>query len=77
MKRTVIGPKMAEAVRIVRENPGCTKKFVAERISPCPRPSQNWAYGYDPINRAIRAGLIVGYAGKGNAFSLEVSGEPL
>lgn len=53
-----IGPQMSLAVNIVRNNPGCTKKYVAERISPCPDPSRNWAYGYNPVNRAIKAGLI-------------------
>lgn len=49
---------MQRAVYIVRNNPGCTKKFVAEIISPHPNPYMNWALGYNPVNRAIRAGLI-------------------
>lgn len=53
-----IGPKMQLAVEIVRENPGCSKKFVAEIISPHPHPHKNWALGYDPVNRAIKRGLI-------------------
>jgi len=57
MKR--IGKQMARAAEIVKTNPGCCIKFVAERISPCPEPSRNWAYGYEPVNRAIEAGLIL------------------
>lgn len=53
-----IGPSMQAAVWHVQHNPGCTKMFVATRISPHPQPSRNWALGYDPINRAIRAGLL-------------------
>lgn len=55
---TRIGPQMSRAVAIVAANPGCTKRFVAERITPHPIPSKNWALGYDPVNRAIKAGLI-------------------
>ena len=59
MKRTRIGHRMAAVVEIVKANPGCCKKFVAERISPCSNPARNWAYGYEPVNRAIEAGLII------------------
>ena len=55
---TRIGPQMARAIAIVESNPGCSKKFVAERISPHPVPARNWALGYEPVNRAIKAGLI-------------------
>jgi len=55
---TRIGPQMSRAVAIVAANPGCSKRFVAMRISPHPIPSRNWALGYEPVNRAIRAGLI-------------------
>jgi hypothetical protein len=55
---TRIGPQMSRAAAIVAANPGCTKLFVAERITPHPIPSKNWKLGYEPINRAIRAGLI-------------------
>lgn len=67
-----IGKQMARAARIVADNPGCCIKFVAERISPHPVPSKNWAIGYAPVNRAIEAGLIVCSKGKGNAYSLTV-----
>ena len=58
-----IGPQMLAAVEIVRRNPGCSIKFVAERITPCHVPSQNWAYGYNPVNRAIEADLILARPG--------------
>lgn len=70
--KTRIGPQMARAVSIVAHHPGCSKKFVAERISPCPIPAQNWAYGYSPVNRAIRAGLIQTTYGAGR-YSLTVT----
>ena len=59
-----IGPQMQYATTIVARNPGCSKKFVAEIISPLNDPrknaqvDQNWKLGYDPVNRAIAAGLI-------------------
>jgi hypothetical protein len=49
---------MERVARIVAGNPGCTKMYVAEIISPHPQPGRNWALGYNPINRAIKAGLI-------------------
>lgn len=67
-----IGSKMAWAARIVAASPGCSIRRVAEIITPCPNPSSNWAYGYAPVHRAIKAGLIVASAGKGNAYSLTV-----
>lgn len=67
-----IGPKMARAVDLVRANPGCSIKYVAERITPCVVASRNWAYGYNPVWRAIRAGLIQCGPGKGHSYSLSV-----
>jgi hypothetical protein len=55
---TRIGPQMKCAAEIVKLNPGCSIKFVAERISPHPMPEKNWALGYEPVHRAIAAGLI-------------------
>lgn len=66
-----IGPKMMRAVEIVGRNPGCSKKFVAEQITPCPVPSKNWAYGYEPINRAIDAGLITAKKGANGTYILD------
>lgn len=66
---TRVGRQMARAVAIVTANPGCSKKFVAERISPHPVPSKNWALGYAPVDRAIKAGLIDAVRGL-NGYSL-------
>lgn len=61
-----IGPQMRRAASIVSHNPGCSKLFVAQQL--CPRSPTN--YGYRPINRAIRAGLIEATAGRGNSYFL-------
>ncbi len=73
MKR--IGPKMRRAASIVRANPGCSKLFVAEQLHAAAWNGRNYALGYEPINRAIRAGLIRARQGKGNRYSLNVSEE--
>lgn len=74
MARKVIGRQMRRAVEIVRNNPGCTKMFVAQRITRCPVPSSNWAYGYSPVDRAIKAGLLRATMGRTrNSYSLQVS----
>jgi hypothetical protein len=71
-----IGPQMSYAVSIVRANPGCCKKFVAERISPLRYTqipvSKDWALGYEPINRAIKAGLIKAALNANGSYSLTV-----
>lgn len=53
-----LGRQMLRAAAIVASNPGCAKIDVARRISPHPIPQKNWALGYNPVNRAICAGLI-------------------
>ena len=68
-----IGPQMERAVEIVRSNPGCSKLFVAARLHIGAANGTNNALGYEPVNRAIRAGLIVAKAGRGNSYSLVVS----
>lgn len=55
---TRIGYQMLNAISVVAEKPGCCKKYVAEIITPCPDPARNWAYGYGPVNRSIKANLI-------------------
>lgn len=67
---TRIGPRMQAAVEFVRANPGCPIKPVAEHITPCPRADMDWSCGYEPVHRAIRAGLIRAGSGKGNAYAL-------
>lgn len=66
------GRQMLRAASIVASNPGCSKIDVARRISPHPIPSKNWALGYEPVNRAIRAGLIR-CERDGNAYRLYVA----
>lgn len=66
-----VGPSMQAAVTLVSQHPGCTKMFVAARISPHPQPWRNWALGYNPINRAIRAGLIIAHR-TGRTYRLTV-----
>ena len=58
MESKRIGPQMLRAAEVVANNPGCSIKYVAERITPCSAGWKNWGYGYDPVHRAIRAGLI-------------------
>jgi hypothetical protein len=67
---TRIGPQMERACFIVGNQEGCSIKCVAEQISPHPVPSRNWALGYEPVNRAIAAGLIEARRGKRNAYAL-------
>lgn len=63
-----IGPKMLEAVEVVKANPHCTKKYVAERIGP----HGSVSYGYRPVDRAIKAGLIVAHVYPNGVYSLHV-----
>lgn len=53
-----IGPQMARAVDIVRNNPGCTMRFVAARLHWGALSGKDNACGYNPVHRAIDAGLI-------------------
>lgn len=58
MKKQVIGPKMQEAVRIVTANPGKPMLHTAERLHRACAQRKNNAYGYNPIIRAVKAGLL-------------------
>ncbi len=69
-KRNVIGGQMARAAASVASNPGCSKLFVGSRLHIACAQGKNNALGYEPINRAIKAGLIVAKAGKGNSYAL-------
>ncbi len=57
-----IGPRMQMAIDYVGRHDGCCKWDVAKAITPLSRYGLkcecNNALGYNPINRAIRAGLI-------------------
>lgn len=65
-----IGYQMRRAADLVTQNPGCNKFFVASRLHRACASGRNNKLGYDPINRAIEAGLIRATAGKGNSFAL-------
>lgn len=55
----VVGPRMKQAVAYVATHPHCSIIDVARHISPLhTQPERNWAYGYNPVHRAIAAGLI-------------------
>lgn len=72
-----IGPQMQRAAALVAANPGCSKKFVAERISPLAgygTQAMNWALGYEPVNRAIAADLIDAVKLPSGRYALYVSG---
>lgn len=51
-----IGHKMLQAAAFVTENPGCTKRDVVRDIAP---DKLVMCHGYNIVDRAIRAGLIV------------------
>lgn len=55
---TRIGPQMSRAAAIVAANPGCSKLYVAAQLHIACRQGRNNALGYEPVNRAIKAGLI-------------------
>lgn len=57
MKR--VGPKMQAAANYVARHPGCCKLDVALGAIQNRPGSRDMGVLYDPINRAIRAGLIV------------------
>lgn len=66
-----IGPQMSRAVAIVTANPGCNKFYVGSRLHVACRSRKNCAIGYEPVNRAIRAGLICAEYIRGH-YSLSV-----
>jgi hypothetical protein len=64
-----IGHKMRLAIDHVTRNPGCSKKRVAEALGASAR---DWQSGYDPINRAIRAGLLTAVRGPRGVYALSL-----
>lgn len=70
MKR--IGPQMERAIIIVADNPGCNMLYVASRLHRACAAGKNNALGYNPVHRAIKAGLIIAKSGKGNSYALYV-----
>lgn len=56
-----IGPQMSNAVFIARNNPGIVPLQVARQLHVAAATGRNMALGYEPINRAISAGLLKCY----------------
>ncbi len=58
---TRIGHKMLAAVEVVRASGGknVPNRDVCHAVSPHPIPSRNESYGYEIVNRAVKAGLLV------------------
>ncbi len=53
-----IGHQMQSAVAFVTANPGCAILPVAKHLHVGARRGTNNALGYNPVHRAIKAGLI-------------------
>lgn len=64
-----IGPQMARAVAYVANHPGCAILPVARHLGF----TRNMGFGYDPVHRAIDAGLIVATRGARGAYVLTVA----
>lgn len=64
-----IGPNMRAAVEYVAENPGCPKLPVARAIGP----HGSTKFGYEAVDRAMRAGLIEHRGGMAGTYSLYVT----
>jgi hypothetical protein len=65
---------MLRAAWYVKNHPGCAILPVSEYLGF----TLNRGFGYDPVHRAIAAGLIVAKRGTGNAYALfpPAAGEP-
>lgn len=62
-----VGPKMRAAAAYVERNPGCSKLDVAIGAVQNVSGSRDMGALYEPVNRAIRAGLIVARGGASRA----------
>lgn len=62
-------PRMFEAVEYVRSNPGCPKLHVAEHVGP----HGSRKFGYQTVDRAIKAGLIEAERLPSGTYRLTVS----
>lgn len=70
-----IGHRMQSAVDYVAAHPGCPIIDVARAITPLQdRPYGNWAYGYNPVHRAIHAGILDAVRLASGRYSLTVPG---
>lgn len=61
-----VGRQMAKAAYYVKNHPGCAILPVSEYLGF----TRNRGCGYDPVHRAINAGLIIAKRGKGNSYAL-------
>ena len=59
-------PKMHAALDYVLDNPGCCKLAVAEAVGPY----SSRRYGYEIVDRAIRAGMIDATRGECGRYTL-------
>lgn len=64
-----IGPQMQRALAYVQSHPGCAILPVAQHLHVGARTGTNNALGYNPVHRAIKAGLIRN-DGSGSKYSL-------
>lgn len=60
-----IGRQMLSAVAFVAANPGCAILPVAKHLHVGARSGSNNALGYNPVHRAIDAGLLHATVSKG------------
>lgn len=65
-----IGSQMRAAVSFVAANPGCAILPVAKALHIGARTGRNNALGYNPVHRAIKAGLIRAERGVGQRYAL-------
>ena len=68
-----IGPQMQAAVSYVAANPGCAILPVAKSLHIGARRGTNNACGYNPVHRAIKAGLIRAERGPRGSYALYVA----
>jgi hypothetical protein len=67
-----IGPAMKAATRYVAEHPGCPKLPAAESCGP----NSSRKFGYEAVNRAMRAGLIED-RNRGGIYALHITDKGL
>ena len=58
-----IGHRMAKVAAYVTAHPGRPMRAAAHWVNPSPNPSRCEGHGYNPVHRALAAGLIVGRPG--------------
>jgi hypothetical protein len=69
-----IGPQMLRAVEIAARSPGCSILYIASRLHIAAENGRNNALGYNPVHRAVRAGLLhLGAAHGRSGYSVTVT----